>query len=152
MRKMARGLQHNTKVNQKNRDALVAEGAFRPALYFDRTKKFDKASRITRIRYDEVVRDVDGEEGPYIRDAEGELFNPKLVKEVPAGSKDVRAPEELKKGTYADRVEQKKKLWPQARIIHAWLRTQPEGAANITITERYKDHPCLLYTSDAADD
>ena len=50
-------------------------------------------------------------------------------------------PPGLKKGEYDDRIEEKKKLWPQARKIHQWLKTLPEGAANITITNRYKDAP-----------
>ena len=141
MRQMARNLKHNTELSEKNRDAVLAEGAFRTSKYFDKSKVFDKASRITRIRYSEDVRQVDEEEGPYIKDTEGQLHNPKLIKAVPVGSKSVAPPPELKKGTYDNRIEQKKKLWPQARQIHRWLKTLPEGAANITITNKYKDDP-----------
>ena len=103
--------------------------------------KNDKASRITRIRYSEDVRQVDGEDGPYIKDTKGELHNPKLLKAVPVGSKSVAPPPGLKKGEFDDRIEEKKKLWPQARKIHQWLKTLPDGAANITITNKYKDDP-----------
>ena len=57
---------------------------------------------------------------------------------MPVGSKSVAPPPA---GEYDDRIEQKKKLWPQARKIHQWLKTQPNGAANITITNKYKDDP-----------
>ena len=141
MRQMARNLRHNTELNEKNRSAVLADGAFRTTKYFDKDKKFDKASRITRIRYSEDVHQVDGEDGPYIRDTKGELHNPKLLKAVPVGSKSVAPPPGLKKGKYDDRIEEKKKLWPQARKIHQWLKTQPDGAVNITITNKYKDDP-----------
>ena len=141
MRQMARNLRANTALNQKNRDAAVAEGAFRTSEWFEKDKPFDKHSRITRIRYSEAVGQVDGEEGPYIKDAKGKLHNPKLIKAVPAESESVDAPAELKKGTYDNRIKQKEKLWEVAKILHAWLKTQHAGAANITITNRYKDDP-----------
>jgi hypothetical protein len=141
MRQMARNLRHNTLLNEKNRDAALAEGALRTSVYFDKDKKFDKGSRITRIRYSEDVRQVDGEEGPYVKDTSGELHNPKLVKPVPVESQNVKPPPELKRGTYDKRIEQKEKLWEVAKILHAWLKTQHEGAANITITNRYKNDP-----------
>ena len=141
MRQMARNLRHNTELNEKNRSAVLADGAFRTTKYFDKDKKFDKASRITRIRYSEDVHQVDGEDGPYIKDTKGELHNPKLLKAVSVGSKSVAPPPGLKKGEYDDRIEEKKKLWPQARKIHEWLKTLPDGAANITITNKYKDDP-----------
>ena len=71
----------------------------------------------------------------------GELHNPKLVEAVPVGSENVKPPPELKKGTYDKRIKQKEKLWEVAKILHAWLRTQHGGAANITITNRYKNDP-----------
>ena len=35
---------------------------------------------------------VDREEGPYIKDNEGKLYNPKLVGPVPPESKSIRVP------------------------------------------------------------
>ena len=72
-------------------------------------------------------------------DTEGERYNPKLVKEVPVDSLDVRPPAELRKGTYDDRIKVKESLWPQARELHRWLKTQKDGAAHITITEKFKE-------------
>ena len=53
----------------------------------------------------------------------------------------MKPPPELKRGTYDKRVKQKEKLWEVAKILHAWLKTKHEGAANITITNRYKNDP-----------
>ena len=138
MRQMARNLKHNTELNEKNKAAVVAEGAFRHALHL-KESEFDKAGRISRIKYSENVHQFDGEDGPYVVDTEGERYNPKLVKEVPVGSLDVRPPAELRKGTYDDRIKVKESLWPQARELHRWLKTQKDGAAHITITEKFKE-------------
>ena len=138
MRQMARNLKHNTELNEKNKAAVVAEGAFRHALHL-KESEFDKAGRISRIKYSENVHQFDGEDGPYVVDTEGERYNPKLVKEVPVDSLDVRPPAELRKGTYDDRIKVKESLWPQARELHRWLKTQKDGAAHITITEKFKE-------------
>ena len=53
MRQMARNLKHNTELNEKNRSAVVADGAHRRALRVA-LSKFDKVSRITRLRYSET--------------------------------------------------------------------------------------------------
>ena len=60
------------------------------------------------------------------------------MKAVPVGSDDTRPPPELKRGRYDDRIAEKRALWPQAKELHRWLKRQPDGAAHITITERYK--------------
>ena len=113
MRQMARNLKHNTELNERSRSAVAAEGAYRHAMPLA-LSKFDKASRITRIRYSENVHQVDGEDGPYVRGTEGERHNPKLVKAVPVGSRDIRPPPELRRGTNDDRIDEKHALWPQA--------------------------------------
>ena len=144
MRQMARNLQHNTELNQKNKDAVLADGAFRHAMDL-KDSKFNTSDRISRLRYSENVHQADGEEGPFVKDTDGELFNPKLVKAVPVGSKDIRPPDALRKGQkgfrYDKRIKQKQALWPAARTIHQWLQTQAGGAAHLVITRKYENNP-----------
>ena len=93
MRKMAHGLKQNSELNKQSRDKVMGEGAFRHALPYWRDAV--KAGRNVRFKYSEKVHQVDGEEGPYIKDTEADLYNPKIVRPVPPGSKSVDAPKEL---------------------------------------------------------
>ena len=58
MRQMARNLVHNNLLNTENKDKAMAMGAFRHALDV-KLSKFDKASRITRLRYSQEVHQLD---------------------------------------------------------------------------------------------
>ena len=99
MRQMARNLTHNTELNEDNRD-----GAFRHGLAYWRGK-FNTSGRNIRTKYSEAVHFVDHEEGPYIKDADGKLYNPKLIKPVPPESKSVRIPRWLQETWQANRDE-----------------------------------------------
>ena len=110
MRKMARGLKQNSEQNQRNRDKVMGEGAFRHALPFWRDAV--KAGRNVRFKYSEKAHQVDGEDGPYVKDTEGKLYNPKLVRPVPPGSKSVEVPPELQAVGLEERTFSRKKMWP----------------------------------------
>ena len=71
MRKMARGLKQNSELNKQNRDKVMGEGAFRHALPYWKSKEKLQAGRNVRIKYSEKVHQVEGEDGPYIRDTDG---------------------------------------------------------------------------------
>ena len=93
MRKMARGLKQNIELTKQNRDKVMGEGAFRHALPYWRDAV--KAGRNVRFKYSEKVHQVEGEDGPYIRDTEGNVYNPKTVRPVPPGIKSIEVPPEL---------------------------------------------------------
>ena len=115
MRKNARALQHNSELNKKNRDKIMGEGAFRHALPYWKSKEKLQTGRNVRIKFSEKVHQVDGEDGPYVKDTEGKLYNPKLLKPVPPGSKSVEVPPELEAIGLSDRTESRKRVWPFAR-------------------------------------
>ena len=88
-----------------------------------------KAGRNVRFKYSEKVHQVEGEDGPYIRDTEGNLYNPKIVRPVPPGSKSVEVPPWLEAVGLSDRTESRKRVWPFARQIHDYMKERDEPTA-----------------------
>ena len=70
---------------------------------------------------------MEEEVGPYIKDTEGKLYNPKLIKPVPPESKSVRVPRWLQETGQANRDEKREQLWPWARRIHPPVDQAPGG-------------------------
>ena len=70
LRQMARNLAQNTALSQKRRDEALGEGAFRHALAYWRGK-FDKAAKLTRLKYSAQVHQVADEESPSVKDTAG---------------------------------------------------------------------------------
>ena len=85
------------------------------------------------------MHQVDGEEGPYLKDTEGTLYNPKIVRPVPPGSKSVEIPQELQAVGLEERTFSRERMWPFARQIHAWLKEQDEPTAYIKINEEFRN-------------
>ena len=138
MRKMARNLKENTELNKRNRDEVMNEGAFRHSLPYWKAKY--QAGRNVVQKYSSAVHTLAGEEGPYVKDTEGNLYNPKLVNAVPVGSKDVRVPKDVQTAGLEKRTEARERLWAWARQIHAWLK-QREPTSHLEITQEWKDMP-----------
>ena len=114
----------------------MGEGAFRHALPYWRDAV--KAGRNARFKYSEKVHQVEGEDGPYIRDTEGNLYNPKIVRPVPPGSKSIEVPPELEA---VGLTESRKRVWPFARQIHEYLKERDEPTAYIKINEEFSNAP-----------
>ena len=91
-----------------------------------------------RFKYSEKVHQVDGEDGPYLRDTEGNLYNPKIVRPVPPGSASIEVPQELQAVGLEERTFSRERMWPFARQIHAWLKEQDEPTAYIKINEEFR--------------
>ena len=76
-----------------------------------------------------MVHQVGGEDGPYVRDDEGKLFNPKLVLGVPPDSRSLKVPRFLQETGMANRDEKREQLWPWARRIHQRMKEQGDTVA-----------------------
>jgi hypothetical protein len=141
MRKNARALVHNTELNTRKKDAVMAEGAFRHGLPYWKGK-FNTSGRNIRTKYSEALHLVDGEVGPYIQAQGGQLYNPKLIKPVPPESRNVSVPRWLQETGKGNRDGKREALWPWARQIHDWMKenAREDGwIAALKITQEFED-------------
>ena len=132
----------------------MAEGAFRHGLAYWRGK-FNTSGTNIRTKYSEAVHFVDREQGPYIKDSEGKLYNPKLIKPVPPESKRVRVPRWLHETGQANRDEKREELWPWARRIHRWMQNYLEqheanSVSALQVTRAFEDRPGFQAALEAA--
>ena len=139
MRQNARALVHNTQLNQKNRDNVVSEGAFRHALGYWK-KEMDGSNRTLNPKWSAAVHQVAEEVGPYVRDADGQLYNPKLALPVHPESKNVKVPAFLAEAGMVARDEKRRGIYPWAKRIHAWMKADPRERISALEITRHWEH------------
>ena len=127
--KMARGLKHNKEMYQKNLTRAVNEEYFRHVL------KRDKWANENRARWSEEVHKLEGKAGPYLTDDNGDRFNPKLIKPVPAGSTNVQVPRVVAESNRGRTNQKREAIYDWAKKIHKWILKQPDQKVHTSLNQ-----------------